>query len=294
MEFYHWQNFQCTYQVKKNSNSPDSQLGLLLIHPIGVGLSSFFWNRFAKTWVNKKPSTPLYIPDLLGCGKSDMPPVAYYPEDWAYQIQYFIQNIVKIPVVLVVQGALFPVAIALNNMIPQSPLIKGFVLSGPPAWSVMTEAKPQWRNKIAWNLFNSPLGNLFYRYARRRKFLESFSVKQLFAETEKVDSEWLDKLQQGADNTKTRYAVFSFLAGFWREDYTQQIHNISKPTLVVVGENATSISPSGFSETPEQRLELYLQNLPEGKGCQIPGRNVLPYESTEAFVNVVIDFISNV
>jgi pimeloyl-ACP methyl ester carboxylesterase len=85
--------------------------------------------------------------------------------------------------------------------------------------------------------------------------------------------------------------VFSFLAGFWRQDYENAIASITQPTLVVVGEQATSISRKGLSETPQQRIAQYLKYLPQGRARQIPGRNVLPYESTGEFTTVVAEFV---
>jgi pimeloyl-ACP methyl ester carboxylesterase len=121
--------------------------------------------------------------------------------------------------------------------------------------------------------------------------LQSFSIRQLFAEVKDVDANWLDFLVAGASNLDSRYAVFSFLASFWRRDYTKQIQNITQPTLVVFGDKASSISREGFAETPEQRLNLYFNKLPSGQGKIIPGRNVLPYESTAEFVTVTRDFV---
>ncbi len=60
----------------------------------------------------------------------------------------------------------------------------------------------------------------------------------------------------------------------------------------MVGEKATSISRTGQSETPEQRSREYLKYLPQGQTHQIPGRNVLPYESTAEFVAVVAEFVN--
>jgi hypothetical protein len=146
------------------------------------------------------------------------------------------------------------------------------------------------KKKLLWNLFfNSPvgIGSLFYRYARRRQFLASFSTRQLFASEKDVNSQWLDTLQQGAENLQSRYAVFSFLAGFWREDYESQIKQMNVPTMVVFGEQASSISKEGKKDTASDRLTAYLNHLPQGQGKIIAGRNVLPYESTEAFVEAV-------
>jgi pimeloyl-ACP methyl ester carboxylesterase len=292
LQYYTWKSFHCAYRIDRAEENSDNNLGLLLIHPIGVGLSGAFWERFSQLWLSQGYKTSIYNPDLLGCGASDMPRMAYYPSDWAAQLNFFLETVVKTPVVLVVQGALFPVAIELVNNQPQPNYIKGLILSGPPTWGLISEAGNEWQQKLVWNLFfDTPAGNAFYRYARRRQFLESFSKKQLFAEAEAVDAQWLDNLERGAANPDSRYAVFSFLAGFWRQNYQAAIAKITQPTLVVVGEKASSISRKGDSETPATRLQSYLKHLPNGKGCQISGRNVPPYESTEEFVAVVAEFL---
>jgi pimeloyl-ACP methyl ester carboxylesterase len=290
-EFYTWNNFRCAYDILTPTNTTGEGIPLLLIHPIGVGLSRQFWQRFCDEWYKQDNCNTIYNPDLLGCGESDMPHVAYYPINWAAQLQYFIKTVIKKPVILVVQGALFPVAIELVNK--QSDLIAGIILSGPPAWSVITKPAPEWQQKLLWNLlFDSPSGNLFYRYARRKKFLSDFSIKQLFASADDVDDEWLDNLQQGAKNPATRHAVFSFLAGFWRKDYQKAIESIKQPTLSVFGETASSISQSGKGDTTEKRLADYSSHLPNGSAIKIPGRNVLPYESTVEFVKAIAPFVN--
>ncbi|MBD1861822.1 MULTISPECIES: alpha/beta fold hydrolase [Trichocoleus] len=291
-QFYTWKGYRCAYEVQ---TPPDASTGtgtpLLLIHPIGVGLSRHFWQRFGREWYQAEHRNPIYNPDLLGCGNSDMPHVTYTPEDWAEQLQYFLQTVVQKPVIVVVQGALFPVAIALTQLQKETNLIRGLVLSGPPAWPVMTKASKPWQRRLSWNLFDSPLGAAFYRYARRPQFLRSFSTKQLFDRAEAVDQEWVDMLVQGAQDPASRHAVFAFLAGFWRQNYEQAIASIQQPTLVVVGETASSISRSGKQETPEQRIADYLAHLPQGRSLKMTGRNVMPYETTTEFVQAIAPFV---
>ncbi|BDI19183.1 hypothetical protein ANSO36C_49850 [Nostoc cf. commune SO-36] len=96
----------------------------------------------------------------------------------------------------------------------------------------------------------------------------------------------------GAANPASRHAVFSFLAGFWRQDYTSYIASIGQPTLAVMGETASSISQDNRKETPDERLAHYLACLPQGQGIKINGRNVLPYESTAEFVAAIATFIN--
>ncbi|MFB2936353.1 alpha/beta fold hydrolase [Aerosakkonemataceae cyanobacterium BLCC-F154] len=294
-QFYTWKKYRCAYEVHTPTNADNNQkIALLLIHPIGVGLSRHFWQRFYEKWYQTGRENSIYNPDLLGCGESDMPHVAYTPNDWAEQLQEFLQNVVKRPVILVVQGALFAVAIELLQKPSISHLIKGIVLSGPPAWPVVTKKAKTWQQKLTWNLLDSPLGNAFYRYARGEKFLKSFSTRQLFAEEKQVDTEWLNMLTLGAKDMASRHAVFAFLARFWQAGYEPAINKMNQQTLVVLGEKASSISKSGVQETPEQRSQAYLKHLLKGETVFTSGRNVLPYESTAEFVKVVADFADKI
>jgi hypothetical protein len=98
-------------------------------------------------------------------------------------------------------------------------------------------------------------------------------------------------LKEGSRDLASRHAVFSFLAGFWRQDYTSKLAAIAQPSLVVMGEQASSISRKGKAETPDERLQDYLTHLPKGEGVKLPGRNVLPYESTTEFVTAIAPFV---
>jgi len=86
-----------------------------------------------------------------------MPHVAYTPTDWAEQLQHFWRRGKK-PVILLVQGALLPVAIALVHLQTEPNWIRQLVLAGPPAWAVITEGSPAWQQRLAWNVLDSLLG----------------------------------------------------------------------------------------------------------------------------------------
>ncbi|MGB3492042.1 MAG: alpha/beta fold hydrolase [Elainellaceae cyanobacterium] len=291
-QFFDWCGYRCAYEayvadssVTDSGNSSPDSLPLLLIHPIGVGLSRQFWHPFCDAWQEKGDRHPIYNSDLLGCGESDKPRAAYTPDDWADQLLHLVKTVIQRPVVVVVQGALFSVAIRMVQKTAGTPWIKGLVLAGPPGWSLVSQGAKLTQQKLLWNLlFDSPLGAAFYRYARRRKFLDSFSKRQLFASTSTVDEAWLVTLKAGAQDPATRHAVFSFLAGFWRKNYTEAIEQIQQPTLVLFGEEASGIDRASRLDSAQKRLQDYLHHLPQAQGALVPGRNVLPYESTSDFV----------
>ncbi|MEL6332983.1 MAG: alpha/beta hydrolase, partial [Cyanobacteria bacterium J06626_26] len=169
---------------------------------------------------------------------------------------------------------------------------KGMVLSGPPAWPLMSSETTAWKTRLAWTLFSSPLGNLFYRYARREAFLKSFSQRQLFENEADVTANWLQMLHGGSREMNSRYAVFSFLAGFWRQDYGDAIASIQQPILVIMGKTASTIDRTAQNTTAQQRLADYTSHFPNARGATIPGRNVLPYESTTEFIDVLQPFVN--
>lgn len=292
-QFQTWQGYRYAYElqaapVDAGATGPP----LLLIHPVGVGLSRRFWHRFCSAWREANAPHALYNPDLLGCGESDMPALPYCPQDWAQQLAHLLDGVIQQPVIVVVQGALLPVALELAQLRPEQ--MAGLVLSGPPAWSVMTDVVPPLQQNILWALLRSPLGRWFYRYARRRAFLRRFSQRQLFAENYPIPDDWLDPLVEDAQDMDSRYAVFAFLARFWQRGYGDAIKGLVPPTLALFGEQASSVSRSGQGESPRDRLDRYLDALPAGQGALLPGRNVLPFEATAAFVAAVAAFAQQV
>ena len=70
--FYEWQKYRCAYDVYQPTTATEDSIPLLLIHPIGVGLSRVFWQRFCETWYKSGNTNPIYNPDLLGCGDGDL------------------------------------------------------------------------------------------------------------------------------------------------------------------------------------------------------------------------------
>ena len=258
----------------------------MLIHPIGVGLSSRFWDRFIQHWRTLEPERMLLAPDLLGCGNAPCPPQPLTPDDWAKPLISNLKERGAEPVVLISQGASLPIALALQAQAPE--LVVALVAISPPGWRVLSEPFPQKRAQQLWTLlFSGPLGSLFYRYARRRGFLASFSRNNLFAEASDVDDEWLETLQAGSRAMESRWAVFSFLAGFWRSNWEPPFTGLTVPVQVVFGQSATGIGRSRSWDDVSERLDTYRRKLPDAAIATLDGRNVLPYESSAACVACV-------
>ena len=194
MEFYTWNNYRCAFS--KVPGESGKTCAAADPSDWGRTFGGDFGSHLSLSGGGVKRLIILFTMwILLGCGASDMPKRAYRPEDWAEQLACFLSTVATEPVILVVQGALLPVAVRLMAL-PAAEKVKGLVLSGPPAWRLMTTPTADWKQSLSWSLFASPLGNLFYRYARREKiFCGRFSQRQLFERVEDVTDGWLQMLE---------------------------------------------------------------------------------------------------
>ncbi|CAK6696234.1 alpha/beta hydrolase [Synechococcus sp. CCY9201] len=282
---YDWEGQACFCRVEGDLEAGSAD-PILSLHPIGVGLSGAFWQRFSHEWNVRRLPQPLIHPDLIGCGRSAMPDRILRPEHWADQIAVLLDQRVRRPVWLLVQGASLPVALDLQALRPQA--IRGMVLFGPPSWKVMTgPADERLANALWRGFFHTPLGGLFYRYARTERFLRSFSEKELFARSSDVDAEWLSMLREGSRDLASRHAVFSFLAGFWRRDYSDRLRQLEVPVLALFGDQASGISRRGKRDTPQIKAADYAGRLPRASARLLGGRNVLPWETPDQAVEAV-------
>ena len=274
---------------------------LLLIHPVGVGLSGRFWDRFILEYREADPDTVLVAPDLLGCGnqlniwQADNDNSAHRPlthVEWSKQLVEVIRSRIKEPAVLVVQGASLPIALEMLKNAPDD--ILGIVSFVPPSWKVMSEEMNSLTSQLLWKfLFASPLGQVLYLWLRRREFLKSFSIKELFDNPEDVDEEWLSMLKEGSRHRSTRWAVFSFLIGSWRKDWRPILTNLKKPTLILMGKKATGVGRSASIDNAKERINTYSKFMPEAEIRVIDGRNVLPYERAKESAHAVRQWCSS-
>uniref|UniRef100_A0A7S1B6F3 AB hydrolase-1 domain-containing protein n=1 Tax=Corethron hystrix TaxID=216773 RepID=A0A7S1B6F3_9STRA len=106
---------RCAYRVAPPAPGFESAPSLLLIHPIGIGCASWFWDPFVRAWSGNR----LLVPDLIGCGASDRfdprESGMFVPLDWTRQLEDLCREESKGrgQVVAVSQGGMAPVALSL-------------------------------------------------------------------------------------------------------------------------------------------------------------------------------------
>ena len=285
---YQYDGWDLTYRYKPASPGFESKAPLLLVHPVGIGLSSWFWERFFEEWQGSE----LYAPDLIGCGVKNGGDAwdpdrrgLSFPLGWVQGCESLLHATIVQKnkgrgCVVVCQGGLAPVGVLLAARNPQT--VTKLVLTSPPTWKDMTTPVPEKELATNYGFLRSPVvGPLAFGVLETRWAIEFFS--NLFLFQEKCDQRWLD-LACDEIAPESRPPVAAFNAGFCNHrSFREELKSLTQPTLILSGE--------GDAERTTKRKD-YQTNMRECTMKSLPGKNVLPWESPEAFCVAIKSFCS--
>lgn len=211
---------------------------VLLLHPIGVGISKWYYDdllaQFTKKSSLMKKKYVFLVPDLLGCGSGCNPTKIeeseeenvkklplLYPEDWAGQMidfmtQYESNYAESFPQrntswAIVANGGCVSIALRIakhrvNQIKHQSkestqpsPLCSIILSAVPSLESMVTKSNPNKVKKAYLNL-SGILGDVFWWYSLRNdgQFIQTFSEKNLAASPENLGKDWRSRCVQTA------------------------------------------------------------------------------------------------
>jgi pimeloyl-ACP methyl ester carboxylesterase len=279
IESYDHDGWNLTYRYKPASPGYEKASPLLLIHPVGIGLSSWFWEPLLEEWIGPA----VYAPNLIGCGVSEGSHAwdpdergLSFPLGWVQgcealmkmatqkaSLSSFKNNIQQWTIVS--QGGLAPAGVMLAARNPD--FVSKLVLASPPTWKDMTTPIPESELARNYNFLKSPvLGKLAFNILESREAIGFFS--NLFLFSEPCDSAWLDNAVREL-GAKTRPPVMAFNAGFCQHrSFEEELRTLDQPTLILAGKD------------DKRQIQEYSQFMKNCRVERLPGLNVLPWEST--------------
>ena len=276
-----FQGFKCAVRFKPAAPGFEDRPPLLLLHPIGIGLASWFWEPLLSEWRGAA-----YAPDFVGCGASDAWDPAkqglFVPLDWVRQCEALWRERIRTPVVVVAQGGLAPIAVRLASRETDAwsgrAAVRSIVLASPPTWRDIADGIDSSEVQRNYGWLSSPLGGLGYRVLRSRAFVQFFSNLFLFAAD--ADATWLDEATSGA-TLEARWPVFVFNAGtVGQVGLDDELRTLPQPTLVLSGEADRRVA---------DRRE-YAQAMAACRLVTLAGCNVLPWESPSETSEAIAEF----
>jgi pimeloyl-ACP methyl ester carboxylesterase len=308
---YEYNGFTLTcrkLQLSRNGDSDDSMMNnILLIHPIGVGLASWFWVPFmeslgtASSFFEGSGSSAVYAPNLIGCGCSEGSDIwdpnkkgLFIPLDWARGCEALMDTVAVASAtaatgdindrqkwMVIAQGGLAPIGVLIAHRNPNR--VTNLVLTSPPTWKEMMTPVPEKELNRNYNFLTNPLwGNLAFKILESRKIVEFFSNQFLFSKP--CDATWLDYAQNEWETCgkAARPPVQMFNAGFcMNRSLEKELTSLEQPTLVVQGQD----DKRQRTEYSTFMKNCVLKTIPD---CQ----NVLPWEQPDELVKIITSTFS--
>ena len=298
--------FAVSYQRKPAAPGFEGKPPLLLVHPLGVGLSSWFWDPFLSEWSGSE----VFVPDLIGCGASEAWQPSerglFVPLDWVRALEALWREEIRRPVVVLAQGGLAPLAVQLATRETETwrgpRAVRGIVLASPPPWAEAADGLPEAEVRRNFELLSatlgsaSPLGTLGYRALCARPFVRFFSRRFLFAAAAGADDDASadESLNRFVDACcaeaapERRWPVLAFNAGLvGQRGLGDELSSLRTPTLVLAGaaDDLWPLSDDGAA---------YESRMPNCRAVRLAGRNALPWESARETAEAVGEFVDGV
>lgn len=299
---YQHDGWTLKYKYKSASPGYEKEAPLLLVHPVGIGMSSWFWDEFLEHY----QGGPVYAPDLIGCGIDHGSDAwvpgergLFFPLSWVQGCETLLQKIMaetnnnnnKLPaifpfgnnynnnkkkVTVVTQGGLAPVGVMLAYRNPST--ISKLVMTSPPTWQDMMTPVPEQELESNYNFLKSKQGGWAFGALEKEWAIRFFS--NLFLFEGKCDQKWLDRCSQECRHKEARPPIQAFNAGLMQHrSYQEELTTLPQETMVVQGQDDAS------------RIPLRQEYETKMKNCQIitlaRGKNVLPWECAKEFAGIL-------
>ena len=230
-----------TIATASSSNNTSKTTGIVLIHPIGVGIARWYYHRILRAFGHRNYTCQqnlfLVIPDLLASGtatspaflNNTSPSASKQPKhlpllnisDWTDQVlDLMVQHDDDVDGWCVVaNGGCSPIALQVaarrNREYDHTSPVRNVILSSTPRLPFFLEASDPVKVQNAYKRLTGIVGRVFWRFARRKRFLQKFSEKNLVADPANLGPDWTTNCYEIAkrDGGASRYSTFAFLAG---------------------------------------------------------------------------------
>jgi pimeloyl-ACP methyl ester carboxylesterase len=255
---------------------------LLLLHSFGPGYDANQWRASAELLASRHT---VYVPDLPGWGRSEMPVGGHIPELYIRSIAGFLDRVVREPAVIVAAG--LSAAYAVRIAIERPERVRGLVLVNPQGVAADAAASATPGVAFLQKLLQLPiLRASALDLLTSRQALEHHLRREAYAAPERVDAALLDHHYRASHSPRARTALSALLRGDLQLDVEESLAGVGVPVFLAWGRTA--------SAAPVENADLWLRRLPDTEvEVEIfQGSADLPHvESATAFCRALERFV---
>lgn len=226
--YYDWK-FGSVFYTKRGKGPP-----ILLIHDLDVSSSSYEWNRLIRSLAH---TNTVYTLDLLGCGRSDRPALAYTDYLYVQLVTDFIKKVIGEPVDVVSTGfsSTFTIA-ACNN---DNTIIKRIVLISPKSIEIPLQVLPC-SHMLRPALYLPIIGTFVYNHFAGKSVISERFATDYFKDISRIRAIDIDTYTENAHTNKGRakFLFASIQAGLTSSNIKHGLKILNRPLFIIMGEDA--------------------------------------------------------
>ncbi len=250
----------------------------ILVHGIYAGASSY---EYRKLFPLLAQTHRVVAFDLLGCGLSACPNLAYSSELFVEQIVDALTEFGAEPTMLI--GSSLGGAFSIRAAARANDRVTHLVVSCPTGLAGVLDTAPSPAQLAIAATFRSPLaGEALFNALASRPSLRWFLEHQTYAYKTSVTDEIVDHYYAVTHQAGARYVPAHFVGGLLNCNVARDLPFVEAPTLVLWGERTPSISP--LSNAGE-----FLKLAQDAKLVTFANSGLLPHEEEPEAVAAAIE-----
>ena len=274
-EIYNWE-FGDIYYSQKGKGTP-----LLLIHDLNVTSCAYEWHKV----VNElSKSYTVYTIDLLGCGRSEKPNLAYTNYLYVRLINDFIKDVIGEQTNIIATGD--AASIALMSCVNDNTIIKDIILVNPSEITSIADSPGKYMDWLRGFLCLPIIGTFIYNVMVNRKTITEDFKQKYFYDCNKISEDNIRTYFEAAHkhNTRSKYLYASIFSKYTNANILHCLKNMTNNISIIVG-----------NANPENTLSAnqYQNQLPAIEIIGIDNTKYLPQmEVPKEFletVNILLD-----
>ena len=263
---------------------------LLLVHGVGVGQSSWFWEKIFRSYPGE-----IIAPDLIGCGLENggdpWDPTRHdlqIPIGWVQGIERLMQNKGFNQMhrcVVVTQNNVAPIGIKLATRNENA--VSHLVLLSPPCWERLTTeftTEEERQQRHADNI--GPAADFYYNYLES-KVGYRLKMREFFENP--PDDRYINIATAKERTTKeARNPIIATNAGdLFHRSFEEDLKRLQQPMLIIAGsaDKVVKDKRPGFGLAP------YSTKMSNEKTVIVDGKVMLPWESPDEVMKELRTFL---
>jgi len=224
---------------------------MLLVHSIGPGHDGTQWRRAAEILAEKHT---VYVPDLMGFGRSDKPRIAYDGELYIQLLSDFLADVVRERAVLAAAG--LPAAFAVQLAVDEPEALTALALVTPLGIEQHGE-EPDLKDAIVHRALRLPIVGTSALNVYTSRSGIAHHLREIYGAEEQVDAGLVEHHYRSSHQPGAHGPLAAYLAGYLNHSVEPVLPRLAAPTWIAWGRGA---------HTPEvESADLWLHHLPQSE-----------------------------